>query len=377
MERRINKMKKYFKLLLPIFLISLITLLLFLVGCAPSVPTTPPVSTKATIEGRIMVPGSSTKDISGWVPLPNAVITLTDSEGKIHTVTTDSEGYYTLFDIPPGINYIITATGKVGENTVVLKDIIPKVETGKNYDAGTADSESTALALVVEALLAEGLTPEEIDLEEIQNTDNFSELVSQVTSALEENGDVTTDPDVEDQVEEIEEEIVLPETPEPEPEPEPSLGGGGGGAPAPPPVNPNLKLIPSTQSVIMGSQATIDVVVEDVTDLRGANIILNFDPVGLQYVSSADGGFIPPIPDAPDATLMEGNIDNTNGTVTLDIAGFGVSAYASGTGTIMIVVFDTIDKGNANITFGTTNLRDKNNKEIIHTQGSGCSVTIN
>lgn len=370
MERRINKIKKYSKYFLPIFLISLITLLLFLVGCVPSAPTTP-VSTKATIEGRIMVPGSSTKDISGWVPLPNAIVTLTDSEGKIHTVTTNSEGYYTLFDIPPGINYIITATGKVGENTVVLKDIIPKVETGKNYDAGTADSESTALSLVVEALLAEGLTPEEIDLEEIKNTDNFSELVSQVSSALEENGDVTDDPVINSLVEEIVEEIV---SPEPEPEPEPSPGGGGG-APAPPPVNPNLKLIPSTQSVTVDSQATINVVVEDVTDLRGVNITLNFNASKLQYISSADGGGF--IPNATDT--MELLVDNTNGTATLSIAGLGISGYHSGmgTGTIMTVVFNTITTGNATITFGTTQLRDKDNNSIAHTTGSGCSVTVN
>ena len=357
-------MNKYSKYLLPIFLISL---LFFLVGCVPSTPT--PVSTKATIEGRIMVPNSSTllKDISGWVPLPNAIVTLTDSEGKVHTVTTNSEGYYTIFDLAPGSNYIITATGEVEGNTVVLKDIIPKVETGKNYDAGTSDSESTALALVVETLLAEGLTPEEIDLEEIQSTDSFSELVSQVASVLEENGDVTTSPVIENWVEEVEEEIVSPETPEPEPSPTPSPT-----PPTPPvPINPNLKLTPYTQSVTVDNQATINVVIENVIDLRGANITLNFDITKLQYASSADGGFI------PSAVLMVQSIDNTNGTVTLDIAGLGASAYASGTGTIITVFFDTIAAGNANITFGTTNLRDKVNNPISHTTGSGCSVTIN
>jgi hypothetical protein len=49
-----------------------------------------------------------------------------------------------------------------------------------------------------------------------------------------------------------------------------------------------------------------------------------------------------------------------------------------GTGTIIIVVFDTIDTANpTNITFGTTQLRDKDNNPITHTKGSGCSVTIN
>jgi membrane-bound ClpP family serine protease len=121
----------------------------------------------------------------------------------------------------------------------------------------------------------------------------------------------------------------------------------------------------------MGNQATINVVVEDVTDLRGANITLNFDASKLQYALSAPGGFI------PSAVLMVKSLDNTNGTVTLDIAGLGASAYASGTGTIITVSFYTIATGNADITFGTTTLRDKDNVDITHTKGSGCSVTIN
>ena len=137
---------------------------------------------------------------------------------------------------------------------------------------------------------------------------------------------------------------------------------------------PNLKLTPSSQSVTVGNQATINVVVEKVTDLRGASIILNFDASKLQYASSDDGDFI------PNDTLQEKNIDNTNGSVTLDIAGLGTSGYHSGmdTGTIMTVKFDTIATANpTNITFGTTQLRDKDNNPITHTKGSGCSVTIN
>ena len=157
-----------------------------------------------------MVPDSSTKDITGWTPLPNATVTITDSEGITHTVMTDSEGYYTFFDLPPGTNYIITATGQVGENTVILKDLIPLVEEGENYDAGTADCESTALPLVIEALLTEGLTLEEIDLEQIQNTDNFASLVSSICLLLESYGDVTSDAAIANLVEEVVEEIIPP-----------------------------------------------------------------------------------------------------------------------------------------------------------------------
>ena len=134
---------------------------------------------------------------------------------------------------------------------------------------------------------------------------------------------------------------------------------------------PNLKLTPSTQSVGVNDFGTVNVIVEDATDLRGANISLNFDASKLQYSSSSNGNFI------PNDTLQVISIDNTNGSVTLDIAGLGLSGYHSGTGTgtIIIVVFERIATSNANITFGTTQLRDKDNNTIIHTTGSGCLLT--
>jgi len=134
-------------------------------------------------------------------------------------------------------------------------------------------------------------------------------------------------------------------------------------------VTPNLELTPASQSVTVGNQANINVEVEEVTNLEGANITLNFDASKLQYVSSTNSGFI------PSATLLEQSIDNTNGSVTLDIAGLGASAYASGSGTIMTVIFNRIATGDTNITFGSTTLRDKDNITITHTKGSGCLMT--
>lgn len=133
---------------------------------------------------------------------------------------------------------------------------------------------------------------------------------------------------------------------------------------------PNLKLTPASQTVALNKQVTINVVVEDVTNLQGASITLNFDATKLQYKSRADGEFI------PNATIQIPNLDNDNGIVTLDIAGLGLGSYNSGTGTIMTVTFSTASKGKTDITLNSTQLRDNNNDEIPHTKGSGCSVTI-
>ena len=192
------------------FLMSLLSCIFFLlIGCfLPS-----PDMTNHVLQGRIMIPDSTSKDISGWIPLANATVTITDSEGIIHTVTTNSDGYYFFPGLAPGENYVITATGHVDDITVILKDIIPLVEEGKSYDAGTADCQSTALALAVEALLSEGLTSEEINLQEIQNTSHFEKLISSVCLALEEYEDVTANPDVLEKIADIVDEII----PEPEP----------------------------------------------------------------------------------------------------------------------------------------------------------------
>ena len=139
-------------------------------------------------------------------------------------------------------------------------------------------------------------------------------------------------------------------------------------APFVPLTLPTLSLTPFLLPAVQGSQVTINVRVEDAADLKGASITLNYNASKLQYNSSAAGSFI------PKANLFA---SGTSGSVTLDLAGLGAVSYTSGTGTIITVVFDTINSGYTNITFGTTTLRDKDNADINHTRGNGCSVSIN
>jgi len=233
-------------------LVFVVAFLLLLVGCLPGLTPTPP---KGVISGRIMAPSSeTTKDITGWIPVANATVTITDSEGVTHTVTSDEDGYYTFTDIAVNANTIITATGTVNGNTVIIKDVIPQaVATDEDYNAGTADAESTALALIVEELLEQGLDPGDIDLEEIQDSDNFAEVVEQVSSILGENGNVTTDPGLTETVSNVAEDIINP----PEPSPEPS----------PPPVNhaPSITSSPNLTAIV-GVEYVYDV---DATDSDG------------------------------------------------------------------------------------------------------------
>ena len=182
--------------------ISLIILFFILIipGCggAGLTPTFPEEQEEESVVGTIMVPeGSKSRELSDWLPLPGATVTLTDSVDQTHTVITDENGNYSFFQIAAGSNYIITATGEVKGNAIVLKDIVPQLEVGVKYNAGIADAESTALALVVEDILDKDIKP---DLDTIQQSVNYNTLVDEVLSALEQNNNIMTEPEIKNSV---------------------------------------------------------------------------------------------------------------------------------------------------------------------------------
>ena len=176
-----------------------------------------PQPTKGTISGRVMIPPDINKlsrDITGWVPAANATVTVVDANGVTHTVTTDENGYYAFENVSVKPNTVVTASVTVDGKTVVLKGVIPQgVAEDEDYDAGSMTPESTALALVVEELINEGVGLDDIDLAEIQANDSFTNLVEQVTTVIEEQGNVTEDPEVNEGVGNTADEIINPPTP--------------------------------------------------------------------------------------------------------------------------------------------------------------------
>jgi hypothetical protein len=179
----------------PIFIIVVILIIsCFFAGC--DVFTTPSPA-RGNISGRVLIPQGTkniTNDISGWIPVAHATVTIVDANGISHTVTTDKNGYYTFTNIEVNSNTIITANVTVNGETLILKTVIPQaVAANEDYDIGSMTPESTALALVAEKLLDEGISPEDINIDEIKNTDNFNNLKEQISSVLEELGNVTED----------------------------------------------------------------------------------------------------------------------------------------------------------------------------------------
>lgn len=186
------------------FITIILLIVFFLAGCSLIPSNTQP---KGTISGQVLIPPNAdelSKDITGWVPVAGAEVTIIDVSGVTHTVTTDENGYYSFENIAVNPNTVITATATVNGNTLILKSVIPQsVTVDQDYDVGEMTPESTALALVVEALIASGETQADVDLEEITSSNKFSTLLGQVTTVLEAGGDVTGDSDVVDTVNDI------------------------------------------------------------------------------------------------------------------------------------------------------------------------------
>ncbi|MDD3032217.1 MAG: Ig-like domain-containing protein, partial [Atribacterota bacterium] len=195
------------------FVIAILLVITFIFSGCGIVPSQP----KGTISGQVLVPpGDSemSKDISGWVPAAGAEVTIVDANGVTQTVITDENGYYTFENVAVNPNTVITATATVDGKTIVLKGVIPQaVAADEDYDAGTMDPETTALALVVEELIDEGVEPVDINLAEVQASETFTDLVEQVSEVLEEQGNVTEDPDVIDGAGDTADEILNPPAP--------------------------------------------------------------------------------------------------------------------------------------------------------------------
>jgi len=184
------------KIILAVFILSMIALIFS--GCGNS-GTTPNITQNGSISGRIMVPDNIKKGAESWTqPLAGASVDTTDSKGIKHIATTDNDGYYTIFEVAPGYNYIVTAEGTKKGNTIVLKDVAEEIKEGENYNAGVADAESTTLALVLEYISQQepDLDIPNINTNDIKECDGFNEAKNVVSNTIELGGNILTTPEV-------------------------------------------------------------------------------------------------------------------------------------------------------------------------------------
>lgn len=132
-----------------------------------------------------------------------------------------------------------------------------------------------------------------------------------------------------------------------------------------------LELIPETVTATIGVPFTIDIVVENVTELQAVEVGLSFNDSKIDYTTAVAGAFLPaPLFFPPPA----GSVTNQ---VLLAIAGTGIPNYSSGTGTVITVTFNPIAAGSTDITFYLHDLRHDVSTPISHKVKGECSVTVN
>ena len=198
-----------------IFLYLMVLSILMLVGCLNA-----PLSSNANLTGKVMVPEGTlqAKDLTGQA-LPDATVNIIDlSTGEIiATTTTDAAGNYQVF-VPAGGPYVIEAE----KNGLKILEITPQLEEGIEYDLGTADCNTTAVALIVKAMIDEGENLADIICEDIEANQNFTEVMTIVCNTVEAGGDPTTSSTVEQAVEDFFNPPSTSPSPPPTPTPTPT-----------------------------------------------------------------------------------------------------------------------------------------------------------
>jgi hypothetical protein len=97
----------------------------------------------------------------------------------IATTTTDSNGYFTV-KVLPGGPYIVQAE----KEKIKVLQVTPQVEAGTDYNLGTADATTTAVALIFREMVENGETPSNISLEDIYENPNLNLVTDEVERIL-------------------------------------------------------------------------------------------------------------------------------------------------------------------------------------------------
>ena len=137
---------------------------------------------------------------------------------------------------------------------------------------------------------------------------------------------------------------------------------------------PRVWLDPETLSLAPGDEGTLDVRVEDVVQMAGAEVHLTFDPALLEVVDADTstegvqvdhGGFL-----SPDF-IIQNDADPLVGTVDYAIACMPVDKAVSGGGVLARITFRALDEGEAPLAISSVILADVQGQPITIETGSG------
>lgn len=148
--------------------------------------------------------------------------------------------------------------------------------------------------------------------------------------------------------------------------------------PVPTPIGARACLTPSSQEISVGMTTTVDVRIEDVTDLWAVELTLSFDPELLE-VQDADpeqegvqiqpGSF--PYPDV----ILQNSADNDNGIITYAVMQTNPRPPAEGSGVLATITFKGLKGGTSPLTLVCVVLGREDSSEIpVYLQDGQISV---
>ena len=132
----------------------------------------------------------------------------------------------------------------------------------------------------------------------------------------------------------------------------------------PPPVpQRGLLQINAPTNATLGQQFKLDVRVSEVKDLALAPLVMTYDPIFAEYVSSSEGDFL-----GKDSkpTIFSSTADPASGMVNINLARGAGSGGVSGAGTLFSVLFRAKNQGSAGFGF----------RNVSFTASNGSPVTI-
>lgn len=127
-----------------------------------------------------------------------------------------------------------------------------------------------------------------------------------------------------------------------------------------------VKIDPATQVVIAGTPFSVNILVENVTELGADQATVSFDPQAIQVSQVTEGDFLKRA--GPTIGAGVEGIDNVNGSITFFYALMSYGANVSGSGTLATINFTT--NLSANATFAITL------SKVLLSNGTGAPVPI-
>ena len=132
-----------------------------------------------------------------------------------------------------------------------------------------------------------------------------------------------------------------------------------------------LYVNPPSQNAMLGGTASVDVIIQNVANLYGAEIDLAFDPTRLMVrgaVPNQPGTQIDPGPllTSGDYFVAVNRVDNTAGTIMLALTQLNPTPPVTGSGSVAHINFQTRAAGIAPVRLTSAMLSDRNGIKILY-----------